>query len=340
MSALRRRSVAVLGLLLLASAAHAQNAPEQAAEVNGRAITSADVDAKLGGNLAKLQEQIFSLRQKQLDAMIDQALLEDEAAKRRVTVAALIQAEITSRVTPVTAEEVATFHEENKAKLKGDAATIEGQIRNFLAAQRIQARQQEYLKSLRASANIAVFLTPPPTFRTEVKTDGAPFRGASNAPVTVVEFSDFHCPFCRRVQPVLDQLLAKYGDKVRIVYRDYPIDRLHAQARTVAEASRCASEQGKFWEFHDKVFASAPDSSQATLNRFAQEVGMEVAAFEACRAATKYKASVEESIQEGTKLGITGTPTFFINGRVLVGAQPFDAFAKVIDEELAAAGRR
>jgi protein-disulfide isomerase len=325
---------------LLASAAHAQNAPEKAAEVNGRAITSADVDAKLGGNLAKLQEQIFSLRQKQLDAMIDQALLEDEAAKRHVTVAALVQAEITSRVAPVTADEIAKFHEENKAKLKGDATTLEGQIKNFLAAQRVQARQQEYLKSLRASANIAVFLTPPAAFRAEVKTAGAPFRGGSHAPVTVVEFSDFHCPFCRRVQPVLTQLLTKYGEKIRIVYRDYPIDRLHGQARAVAEASRCAVEQGKFWEFHDKVFAGAPDASQATLNRFAQETGMDLAAFETCRAANKYKTSVEESIQEGTKLGITGTPTFFINGRMLVGAQPLEAFARVIDEELAAAGGR
>jgi protein-disulfide isomerase len=340
MSVMRHSFVTVIALVFAATAAHAQGAVDRAAEVNGKPIMAADVDAKLGNNLAKLQEQMFSLRQQQLDAMIDQKLLEDEAAKRAVTIAALVQSEITSHVTPVTGEEAAKFYDENKSKLQGDLKSLEEQIKNFLNAQRLQARQQEFLKSLRASAKINVFLTPPPTFRSEVVTSGAPVRGASDAPVTIVEFSDFHCPFCRKVQPVLDELRAKYGDKVKLVYRDFPLDSLHSQARAAAEAAHCAIEQGKFWEFHDKLFKNDPDASQATLDRFAQEAGMDVNAFEACRAAGKYKTSVQASAQEGAKLGITGTPTFFINGRTLVGAQPLDAFARVIDEELAAVGPR
>ena len=237
---------------------HAQERSPQpdarAARVNGVTILAEEVDAKLGNNLAALQEQIYALRQKQLEAMIDQALLEAEAAKRRVTLAALVQAEITSRVTPATADDAARFYAENKARIQGDLASRREQIQSLLTAQRLEDRQQEFVASLRATATIETFLTPPPVFRATIATAGAPVRGPATAPVTIVEFSDFHCPYCKRVQPVLSQLLAKYGDKVNLVFRDYPVDVLHPQARAASEAARCATEQGKFWEFHDELF--------------------------------------------------------------------------------------
>lgn len=322
-----------------ATAVSAQEA-DKAAAVNGSPIMAADVDAKLGNDLAQLQQQIFTLRQKQLNTMIDQKLLEEESAKRGVLIATLVQTEVTSHVTPATSQEAEKFFKENSTKLKGDFKSLEDQIKTFLTAQRMQARQQEFLKSLRAAAKVEVFLTPPPVFRSEVGVEGAPVRGGASAPVTIVEFSDFHCPFCRKAQPVLNDLRAKYGEKVRFVYRDFPLDNLHPQARAAAEAASCATEQGKFWELHDRLFQGDPDSSRATLNRIAKEIGMDVAAFEACSSSGKYKTSVQASAQEGAKLGITGTPTFFVNGRMLVGAQPLDSFVRIIDEELAQAGER
>jgi len=330
--------VVTVVMLCTAAAAYAQNAAGVAAEVNGSPILAADVDAKLGATLGKLQEQIFTVRQKQLDVLIDQKLLENEAAKRGVTIAALIQSEMTAKITPPTAEEVAKFYEDNKAGLTGDFKTLEDQIKTYLSAQRLKTRQQEFLASLRSNAKINVLLTPPPIFRSDVSTSGAPVRGAGDAPVTIVEFSDFHCPFCRKVQPVLDDVRAKYGNKVKIVFRDFPLDSLHPQTSTVSQAAHCATEQGKFWEFHDKVFKNLPDATAATLDSFAKDVGMDVTAFDACRTSSKYTAAVTASLQEGAKLGITGTPTFFINGRMLVGAQPFEEFVKVIDEELALTG--
>ena len=308
----------------------------KAAEVNGAAISTAEVDAKLGNSIAQLQEQIFTLRRKQLDMMIDQKLLEDESAKRGRSIAAVVQAEVTSRVTPATSGEAAKFFSDNSDKLKGDFKTLEEQIRNFLTAQRTQKRQQEFLKSLREAATIEVFLSRPPVFRAEIATAGSPVRGSAGAPVTIVEFSDFHCPFCRKVQPVLEDLRARYGERIRMVYRDFPLDNLHAQARAAAEASHCAAEQGKFWEFHDRLFRNDPDTSQSALNRMAREAGLDINAFGICIASGKYRESVQASALEGTRLGVTGTPTFFINGRILVGAQPLDAFAAMIDEELAA----
>jgi protein-disulfide isomerase len=323
--------------VVAATAAVRAQEPDKAAEVNGAPIMAAEVDARLGNDLAQLQQQIFNLRQKQLHTMIDQKLLEDESAKRGVMIAALVQSEVTSHVTPASSTEAEKFFKENSGKLKGDFKSLEEQIRNYLTAQRLQSRQQEFLKTLRAAAKIEVFLAPPPVFRSEVAIEGAPFRGSADAPVTIVEFSDFHCPFCRKAQPVLNDLRARYGAKIRFVYRDFPLDNLHPQARLASEASRCAIEQGKFWEFHDRLFLSDADSSQAALNRIAGEIGMDVAAFETCTSSGKYKGSIQASLQEGARLGITGTPTFFVNGRILVGAQTLDTFVSIIDQELAAA---
>ncbi len=329
----------VLVALLLPLTASAQTPSDAAAEVNGRPILAADLDAKIGPSLAKLQEQMYTLRQKQLDAMIDERLLEDEAARRRITIAALVQTEITSKVTPATSEDATKFFEENKAKLQGDYKTLEEQIKKYLTAQRGQALHQELIRTLRQTARIQVRLTAPPIVRAEVVTTGAPSRGAADAPVTIVEFSDFHCPFCRRVQPTLDQLRTKYGDKIRLVYRDLPLESLHPQARTVAEAARCANDQGRFWEFHDKVFGSNPDGAPATLSKYAREVGMDMAAFESCRVSGKHKPGIQTSLVEANNLGLTGTPSFFVNGRPLIGVQAMDTFVRVIEEELTLAAK-
>jgi protein-disulfide isomerase len=343
MSLIQRLTVAAMVCGLAASNVYGQvaSAPPQpkAAEVNGFVIGANDLDAKLGNNLAKLQEEIFTLRQKALDAMIEQRLLEEEAARRQVAVPVLVETEITSKVKPVTAEDVASFYQENKGRLQGELTTYQDQIRTYLTTQRLQSQRQNYLKSLRAAAKVTVYLTPPPIYRSAVATVGAPVRGAAMAPVTIVEFSDFHCPYCRSVQPVLTQVLQKYGDKVKLVFRDYPIDVLHPQARAVAEAARCATEQGKFWEFHDLVFKGSPDATGAVLDGYAKDLGLDTATFTSCRTARKYKAAVTSSNDEGAELGITGTPTFFVNGRMLVGALPLESFSKIIDEELAAVAK-
>ncbi|TMB62107.1 MAG: DsbA family protein, partial [Deltaproteobacteria bacterium] len=151
----------------------------------------------------------------------------------------------------------------------------------------------------------------------------------------IVEFSDFHCPFCRRVLPTLAQLESQYGEKIKLVFRDFPIDNLHPEASKAHEAARCANEQGKFWAYHDKLFASPPKSSPEIFKGFAKDLGLNVTAFESCFASGKYQAAVKKDIEEGNRVGVTGTPAFFINGRIISGAQPLEAFARVIDDELA-----
>ena len=152
--------------------------------------------------------------------------------------------------------------------------------------------------------------------------------------MTLVEFSDFQCPYCKRAQATLKQIIERYPGKVRHLFRDFPLESLHPEARRAAEAARCAQDQGKFWEYHDVLFANSPSLATDDLRRYAEQVGLEVPTFERCVSTGVHRATVQRDLEEGIRLGVNGTPAFFVNGRALHGAQPLEAFARVIEEEL------
>jgi len=312
-------------------------ADEPLAVVDGIAISAEEVEKSLAAQLSKLYEQIYDLKREKVDEMIDDKLLEKEAGRRGLSTSALLDAEVTAKTGLVTEQEIDNFYQANKGRLKGEEPKLREQIRSYLQNQKLQARREEFLQTLRSQAKIVMNLKPPPVLRVDVKAEGAPFKGKADAPVTIVEFSDFHCPFCKRVLPTLTQIESRYGDKVRLVFRDFPIDKLHPGARKGHEAARCANEQGRFWPYHDKLFANAPKASPKDLNTYAKEVGLDVAAFEQCFKSGKYRGAVQDDIEAGKKAGVTGTPAFFINGRLIAGAQPLSAFTRVIDDELARA---
>lgn len=317
--------------------AAAQTAGAPLALVDGVAITSEEVEKSLAGQLSKLEEQIYNLKRQRIDALISEKLLEKEAAKRKLSVPALIDAEVTSKVGLVTEQEIEKFYQDNKGQIKGEQTEVREQIRAYLQNQKLQTRREAFVESLRSQAKVVINLKPPPVLRVDVKVDGAPVKGNASAPVTIVEFSDFHCPFCRRVVSTLGQVESKYGEKVRLVFRDFPIESLHPGASKAHEAARCANEQGKFWAYHDKLFASPPNSRPEFLKGVANEVGLDATAFEACLGSGKYQAEIKKDIEEGSRVGVNGTPAFFINGRLLTGAQPLEAFTRLIDDELARA---
>jgi protein-disulfide isomerase len=175
----------------------------------------------------------------------------------------------------------------------------------------------------------------PPVQKVDV--GNAPVKGNKNAPVTIVAFSDFECPFCSRVLPTLKQIEDQYGNKVKVAFKNQPLS-FHANAKPAAAAALAAHEQGKFWEMHDKLFANQRALDRASLEKYAQELGLNMDKFKAAMDSGKFNAQIEADSAEGTRLGANGTPTFFVNGRTLVGAQPFEAFKKVIDEELKKTG--
>jgi protein-disulfide isomerase len=178
---------------------------------------------------------------------------------------------------------------------------------------------------------------PDPTVVHKVETAGAPSKGPETAPVTIVEFSEFECPFCKRVDPTLKQIEKVYGDKVRFVWKHLPLMSIHADAMNAALASEAARSQGKFWQYHDALFANQENLAVDDLKRYAKEVGLDLVRFEKDRLDPENRKKVEADVAEARSLKVSTTPSFFINGRFVRGAQPFDMFAKVIDEELAKA---
>ena len=308
---------------------------EVLAVVNGTSITERDVRQAAGLELSRLEEQLYQIKKQQLDALVAKHLLEGEAKRRGLSPEAFEEAEVASRITAVTEAEVDAFIEANRARIRGDVTQLRPQIRDFLREQRLEARREAVVGELRSAAKVDVRLAAPAPFRASVDVEGAPVRGTATAPVTIVEYSDFHCPFCRRVQPTLTALLDKYKGQVRLVYKHLPLDGLHPQARRVSEAAWCAGQQDRFWQFHDAVYAdSGNDAGDATLNRYATTAGLDLGRFTTCLSAPETRAAVQRDVAQGESLGLNSTPGFFVNGREVRGAQPIEAFSAIIDEEL------
>jgi protein-disulfide isomerase len=307
------------------------------AEVDDRLIFASDLEKYAGRELAAQRENLYKLEKQKLDQYITAFLLTEEAKKRSVSVEAVLEQEVNSKVLPVGDDEIEVFYKANRARIGGDLNKVKKQIRDYLHNQKIEAQKALFFKSLRSNAKVVTYLKPPPVFRTEISFAGEPFRGSEKAPVTIVKFEDFQCPFCKQIQPTVNALLSRYDGKVRLVHKDLPLESLHPQARQAAEAARCAHEQGKFWEYHDKLYATAPKASADDLQSYAKDVGLNADSFDRCFASGKYKEVVQRDLNEGAQLGLTGTPTFFINGREISGNQPSEAFEAIIDEELARA---
>lgn len=302
--------------------------------VNGEAITAADLDQALADQLDRLQGQLYETKRRKLDELIENRLLAQEAARRSVSVDALIEAEVTNKVTVPTDEEVHTFFEANKKNIDGEEAARREEIRDYIRGQKETAKRKALVDSLRQQAAVAIQLELPPFYRASVSTAGAPARGPATAPVTIVKFEDFHCPFCRRAHATLVELQKRYGDKLRIVHKDLPLEGLHPGATRSHVAARCAGEQGKFWEYQDKLYEAPPKPTPEQLKALAKELALDVSAFESCLAGNKYDAAIQKDSDEGEALGLTGTPGFFINGRMVRGAQPLEVFVRVIEQEL------
>jgi protein-disulfide isomerase len=311
------------------------SAPAVLAEVEGEPITEADVAEAGGAAYARLQQQLFELRRQRVSELIDRRLAAREAARRGTSVQELLEAEVTTKA--VVSEEEAKAYVAARPGEFRERDPLEARVaqaRARMAGLKLRTRRQEFFAELRSRARISDYLQPPEPYRAPVDAKGERVRGPAAAPVTIVEFSDFHCPFCRRVQPALDRVRATYGDKVRLVYRDFPLDATHAGARRAAEAARCAGEQGKFWEFHDVLYRNEADASDAALGRLAGQAGVEGAALLACVASGRQAAAVSADGRAGAALGVNSTPTFFVNGRPLAGARSFESFSRLIDEEL------
>jgi protein-disulfide isomerase len=307
---------------------------EKVAEVDGIVITRAELDQNGGKPLYGLREQLYKMERQKLDEYIGATLLTREAKNKGISVSTLLEQEVNGKMAPVTDAEIDAFYNQNKNRIPAELEKVKDQIRDYLREQKAETQKNNFLKSLRANAKIKTYLKAPPVIRADVSITGAPVRGSEKAKVTIVKFEDFQCPYCKTVQPTFKELLKRYDGKIRLAHKDLPLDAIHPQARPAAEAARCAGEQGKFWDYHDRLYADSSKFTEDELKKAATDVGLVVEAFGACLASGKFKGAVQKDLLEGAQLGLTGTPAFFINGREISGAQPLEAFTAIIEEEL------
>jgi protein-disulfide isomerase len=308
------------------------------ATIGSSKVTLADVDEQALGQSAgnfgslTLAQALYEARRAVLDEIIGNQLIDQEAKARGVERSALINSEIDAKVTVPTEFDVAAWYKANQARVQGAPLDqVATPIRALLSQERTLAARRDFVEALRAKTAVTVALDPP---RIKVADAGRPARGPADAPIQIIEFSDFQCPYCLRAHPTVTQVLSTYGNQVRLVYRHYPLPN-HPNARPAAEAAGCANEQGKFWQFHDRLFENQTRLTDADLKQHATAVGLDTAQFIACFESKKFAQEVDDDMEAGEAAGVNGTPAFFINGRVLSGAQPFEAFKRVIDEELA-----
>ncbi len=284
------------------------------ATVNGKNITSGDVEDSLRPLVFDVQEQVYTLRKRDLDLKINDILLEAEAQKRKLTTRALLDQEISSKPSIVTEADAQKFYNENKERINADFAQVKYQIIEFLEDQAKQKASADFAGRLRAAAAIQTFLIEPVSPVYEIATDDQPAKGAASATVTIVEFTDYQCPSCAQMHPVLERIMSEMSDRVRLVVRDYPLAQ-HANAFKAAEAAEAAREQGKYWEYTALLFRNQSALEVTNLKQYATALGLDRARFDAALDGGKFVGHVRRDILDGEKLGVSGTPSLFVNGR-------------------------
>ncbi len=309
---------------------------ETVATVGKKSVTRDAVEKEVQDQLDDLEQQRYDILRAGIEQLVATELIEQEAAARGVSADALQNTEIVEKSTKPSDEEVKKLYDDNQAQMGGQTLDqMKERLAQYLMQERMQKRALEFIAELKKKYPTKILLRPKTI---DVGLGSRPPFGDAKAPITIVEFSDYECPFCKRAEPTVKEVLKFYGDKVRLAYRDFPLPN-HTNARPASEAAYCANEQGKFWQYHDKVMA-ASDLSAANLKALAQTAGLDEKKFDECVSADRFEAKINEDITAGEAAGVSGTPAFFINGRMMDGAQPLEKFKEVIDEELEFAGSK
>ena len=306
-----------------------------AARFGDTVITVAEVEEEAGGQLIGLYQQIYQAKDQQLRFMIFNKLVEQAAAAEEMTSEAYLEREIGGKIAEPSEAQIQQVINQYRSQLPPDEAQARQQVMAFLNQQMAQQAETDLRTKLFDAAKVEILLDPP---RVKPVIEAFnPMRGPADAPVVLVEYTDYQCPYCERAQPTLNAVRERYGDSVVHVFKNLPLP-MHQQAGLAAEAALCAGDQGKFWELHDWLFANKSNISHDTLVAQAELIPLDVAVFTECLGTRVHKDEVEADAAEAATFGIRGTPGFVINGRILTGAQPLDQFIAVIDDELRRAG--
>jgi protein-disulfide isomerase len=311
------------------------------ATVGGDKISALELVGPLASRIYRLQQDIYQLKRDRLEELIDRKLLAKEAEQKGITLQQLLDS-LLSKKGAVSDEAVNRFYLQNQSRWvnwSGTVADLKQRIRNYL--EELETRQAIRARAtpLRDRYPVKVYLAPPTLPLTHISVGDSPVWGPANAAVTVVEFSDYLCPACRRAHETTKKIRQTFAGKIRWVFKDFPLDR-HPGSRQMAVAARCARAQGHFWDFQDRLFVSPGRLDDQQLTEYARKMGLDEKQFGQCLANETNLANVEKDIQAGREAGVDSTPTFIINGRVQPGGLPYKDFKHLIDEELKKAGQR
>jgi protein-disulfide isomerase len=312
------------------------------ASVDGTAITETQVLKEAATELDSLELQMLrsnatyarnkhDILEQSLNRLVEEKLLKAEAAKRGIKEEELVEKEILKFVQEPTKEQIDAFYEENKENIRKPKEQVTDRIRQYLKNQQQSDVRGEFLKKLEKEHKVSRTFNP---IRYEVNAPGRPSRGPAKAPIVLVLFSDFQCPYCRDFNLTIDDILKKYGDKARLVFRQFPLTRIHPNAQRAAEASLCAAAQNRFWEMHDLLFQNQERLKAEDIKDRAKELKLDTNAFNSCLDSARTSAMIHDDIRAASMAGADGTPTLFINGRYLGGARSYEDIAAIIDEEL------
>lgn len=321
-----------IGLCLVAvgTPSHGQNGgdpPAVVARVSGTNLTMADLQRKEGGKLLQAEYQYYLNERKALEELIDDQLIANEARRRNISLDQLLNTEVYKDVKDPTEDQLEVYYEglDTQEPYEAVRADVLAHIREL---RRTKARAA-FIENLRKQANIDVLLMPPST---DVNIAKAYTKGSQDAPVVFVEFADYECPYCQKVNPQIQQIKKEYGDKVALVFKDFPLP-MHHSAEKAAEAARCAGEQGKFWEYHDVLFYSKLLDVDA-LKEHARVLKLDGDKFDDCLDSGREAAAVKQDLEEGKSLGLTGTPSFFVNGHFFSGVIDFATLRDMVNQQL------
>lgn len=312
------------------------------AEVGGKPITLAELEAEAGGQLQQLALQRSQLLEQALEGLIASRLLEAEADRRGSTLDAVL-ADVDAAAKAVNDADVDQFYTQNQARIRQPKEAIAGQIREYLQEEAKREVRTALVSRLRGEQTVNIYFEP---MRMDVDDPEAPFKGPADAPVTLVEFFDFQCPPCRQLAPTIERVVAAYPDKVKVVYRHFPLHSIHPQAQEAAEASMCAHEQDPkaFHAMHDALFANQEKLRQGRESLIAQatELGLDAGELASCLDDGRFRETVASDQLEGQQAGVGGTPTIFVNGRnvAMPRGSEFEALASAIDSELTRLGAK
>jgi predicted DsbA family dithiol-disulfide isomerase len=300
------------------------------AEVDGAKLTVADFERKNPGGFFHARNIYYEAQRKVVDQFIDQYLLERQAKKEGVTVEQLLKNHLDSAIPKDPSEEALRVYYEGVETTQPYEA-VRGQIVEAIRQRRLAKARSTYMDSLRKEAKIAVLIAQP---RAPMDLANAPVRGRANAPVVMVEYADYECPYCQQLQPALDKLQAEYKDKLTFAFKDFPLP-THANAQKASEAAHCAGAQGKYWEYHDLLF-STKQLAVPQLKEHARALKLDSQAFDKCLDSGEQAALIKGQAAEVIGFGLQGTPSFMINGRFFGNGSSYEELRKIIEEELGA----